>query len=74
MADQARMIEIRDMLVAAREAVVPLIEKGMTLREIKDAKPLAEIDKTWGGGFVRVRAFVQIIYQSETGDWAVPQP
>lgn len=74
LADRKRMIEIRDMLVAARAAVVPLIENGMPLRQIKDAKPLAEIDKTWGGGFVRARAFVQIIYQSETGDWEVPQP
>lgn len=72
LAGRARMIEIRDMLVAVREAIVPLIEQGLTLREIKDAKPLAELDERWAEGLVNGRAFVQIVYQSETGDFEIP--
>jgi len=44
LADRARMIEIRDMLIAARAAVVTLLEQGMSLDEIQAAKPLAELD------------------------------
>ena len=72
LADRARMIEIRDMLADARARVVELIDQGMSLNEIKAAKPLATLDPEWGQGLVRGRAFVTIIYQSETGDWNIP--
>ena len=73
LADRARMIEIRDMLVTARGAVVELIEQGMTLDEIKTAQPLADLEVEWGTGFVRAKAFATIIYWSETGDWELPE-
>jgi glyoxylase-like metal-dependent hydrolase (beta-lactamase superfamily II) len=72
LADRARMIEIRDMLVDARHAVVKLLDQGMNLDEILAAKPLAELETEWGQGIVKGRLFVRIIYQSETGDWQVP--
>ena len=72
LADRARMIEIRDMLVEARQRVVELIDQGLDLRAIKDAKPLAALDPVWGQGFIKGRAFVNIIYQSETGNWSIP--
>jgi glyoxylase-like metal-dependent hydrolase (beta-lactamase superfamily II) len=73
LADRARMIEIRDMLADARERVVALIDQGMSLNDIKAAKPLATLDPEWGQGLVKGRAFVTIIYQSETGDWEIPR-
>jgi len=73
LADRARMIEIRDMLADARERVVALIDQGMSLNEIKAAKPLATLDPEWGQALVKGRAFVTIIYQSETGDWEIPK-
>jgi cyclase len=73
LADRARMIEIRDMLVEARTAVVELIDAGMSLEEILEAGPLAGLDSQWAKGIVKGRLFTQIIYQSETGDWEVPQ-
>jgi len=72
LADRARMIEIRDMLVTARAAVVKLVEQGMSLAEIQAAEPLAELDPVWSEGIVKGRLFTLIIYQSETGDWTVP--
>ena len=72
LADRVRMIEIRDMLVTARTAVVKLLERGMSLDEIQAAKPLEELDARWAEGIVKGRLFTRIIYQSETGDWAVP--
>ncbi len=72
LADRARMIEIRDMLADARARVVALIDQGMSLAEIKAAKPLATLDPEWGQALIKGRAFVTIIYQSETGDWEIP--
>lgn len=74
LADRARMIEIRDMLVAARTAVVELLDKGMGLDEILAAKPMAHLEEKWGQGIVKGRLFTRIVYQSETGDWEVPKP
>ena len=74
LADRARMIEIRDMLIAARAAVVKLLEQGMSLDEILAARPLADLDEKWAQGIVKGRLFTRIIYQSETGDWEVPSP
>ena len=39
LADRARLIEVRDMLITARSNVLELIAQGLTLREIKAAKP-----------------------------------
>ena len=72
LADRARMIEIRDMLAEARARVVALIDQGMSLNEIKAAKPLATLDPEWGQELVKGRAFVTIVYQSETGNWEIP--
>jgi len=72
LADRPRMIEIRDMLVQARNAVVKLLDQGMSLDEILAEKPLAGLEAQWGQGIVKGRLFVRIIYQSETGDWQVP--
>lgn len=72
LADRRRMIEIRDMLVTARQKVVELIDQGLDARAIKAADPLAELNPVWEQGFIKSRAFVNIIYQSETGDWSVP--
>lgn len=73
LADQERMAAVRDMLVVARERVVELIARGMVLEEIIAAEPLAELEPEWGGGFLRAKYFVTIIYQSETGDWRKPE-
>ena len=74
LSDRRRLIEVRNMLQAARESVVKLIDQSLSSQEIRAADPLAELNPEWEQGFVRSRAFVNIIYQSETGDWSVPAP
>lgn len=73
LADRDRLIATRDMLVEARARVVELIEQGLSLSEIKAARPLQALDAEWGTGFLKGRAFTQIIYQAETGDWVKPE-
>jgi cyclase len=72
LADKERVTAVRNMLVTAWMNVAEYIIQGMTLEEIIAAEPLAELDAEWGKGFVRSKAFVEIIYQSETGDWEKP--
>jgi glyoxylase-like metal-dependent hydrolase (beta-lactamase superfamily II) len=72
LADKERVIAVRDMLVTAWMNVANLIIQGKTLDEIIAAEPLAELDAEWGNGFLRAKYFVEIIYQSETGDWSKP--
>jgi glyoxylase-like metal-dependent hydrolase (beta-lactamase superfamily II) len=72
LADRTRMVEIRDMLIAARTAVVKLLEQGLSLNEILAAQPLADLDEKWAQGIVKGRLFTRIVYQSETGDWELP--
>jgi cyclase len=72
LSDKQRLIATRDMLVEARARVVELIDQGLSFKEIKNAKPLAALDKDWEIGMIKSRLFVTIIYQSETGDWEKP--
>ncbi len=72
LADKQKLIATRDMLIEARASVVKLIEQGLSLKEIKAAKPLAALDPDWETGMIKSRLFVTIIYQSETGDWVKP--
>jgi cyclase len=73
LADKGRVVAIRDMLVKAWISVADLIIQGKSLEEIIAAEPLAELDSEWGQGFVRAKTFIEIIYQSETGDWEKPE-
>jgi glyoxylase-like metal-dependent hydrolase (beta-lactamase superfamily II) len=73
LADRQQLIATRDMLTEARARVVELIDQGLSLAEIKAAKPLAALDPDWEIGMIKSRLFVTIIYQSETGDWVKPE-
>jgi len=50
-----------------------LLDEGMSLEEILEAEPLVELDLRWAQGLVKGRLFTRMIYQSETGDWEVPE-
>jgi cyclase len=73
LADKARVVAVRNMLLTAWKNVAELIIQGKTLEEIIAAEPLADLDPKWGQGFLKAKYFVEIIYQSETGDWERPE-
>ncbi len=73
LADKKRLLEVRDMLVTARNKVRKLIDQNMSLQQIIAAKPLAELNSEWGKGFIKPKFFVTIIFQSETGNWTRPE-
>jgi glyoxylase-like metal-dependent hydrolase (beta-lactamase superfamily II) len=61
--NKAALIEFRDMLVAIRERVAALKERGMTVFEVIAAKPTAAFDAKWGQFLITPSAFTGLVYQ-----------
>jgi hypothetical protein len=41
-----------------------LIGEGKSMQEIVDAKPMADYDDAWGGGFIKPKHFIHTVYLS----------
>lgn len=54
----------RDMLVAVRDRVQPLLDAGKTEAEVVATHPSAEFDARWGHGPVQPDQFVGMVYRS----------
>ena len=52
----------RDMLATVHERMTKLIKAGKNIDEIVAAKPTADYDAKWGGGFLKADQWVQIVY------------
>jgi glyoxylase-like metal-dependent hydrolase (beta-lactamase superfamily II) len=64
--DQADVVEYRDMATIVRDRVQNMIKKGMTLEQVKAAKPTRDYDPEYGAttGFWTTDKFVEAVYQS----------
>jgi len=64
--DEADVVEYRDMVVIIRDRVVDMIKKGMTLEQVKAAKPTRDYDTEYvsADSFVTADRFVESVYQS----------
>jgi len=60
--NKADVVKFRDMLVTTRDRVQKLKSAGKTAQEAVAAKPLADLEDTWGKGFFNGDVFVQILY------------
>jgi glyoxylase-like metal-dependent hydrolase (beta-lactamase superfamily II) len=60
--DRSGLIEFRDMLIAVRDKVAALKQRGKTLEEVIAAKPTAEFDAKWGGFVINGNTFTQLLY------------
>jgi len=54
----------RDMLETVRDRMAALVAAGKTGEEIVAAKPTADLDEKWGGGFMKPDVWVGIVYES----------
>jgi len=63
-ATKADLQASRDMLVTVRDRVARLIADGKTGEEIVAAKPTADLDEKWGGGFMKPDVWVGLVYES----------
>jgi cyclase len=68
LADEADVVEFRDMVVIVRDRVQDMIKKKMTLEQIKAAKPTRDYDPQYvtPTSFVRADQFVESIYRGLT--------
>jgi cyclase len=64
--DQADVVEYRDMATIIRDRIQDLIKKGMTLEQVKAAKPTRDYDPEYGTttGFWTTDMFVEAVYRS----------
>jgi cyclase len=67
--DDADVVEFRDMVVIIRDRVQDMIKKGMTLEQVKAAKPSRDYDTEYvsSDSFVKGDQFVEAIYRSLIG-------
>ena len=63
--DEADVVEFRDMIVIVRDRVQDMIKKGMTLDQIKAARPTRDYDPQYvtPQSFVKADQFVEAIYK-----------
>ena len=64
--DEHDLLEYRDMVTIVRDRVQDMIKKGMTLEQVKAAKPTFEYDKRWSApsGPASSDGFVEAVYKS----------
>jgi cyclase len=64
--DDADVVEFRDMLVIVRDRVRDMIHKGMTIDQVKAAKPTRDYDTEYvsSNSFVNADRFVEAVYKS----------
>ena len=51
-----------DMLVTVRDRVRAALAEGRSLDDFLAAKPLADLDAAWGGGFLDAERFLRIVW------------
>lgn len=69
LADEADVVEYRDMTTIIRDRVRAMIEMGMTLRQVQAAQPTRDYDGRYGAadGFWTTTQFVEAVYRSLAG-------
>jgi len=74
LADRAALLRFRGMLLAVRDRVAKLVKEGRTLEQVMAAKPLADLDRAWGTGFMKPDAFLQVVYRDLSREPPAPLP
>jgi glyoxylase-like metal-dependent hydrolase (beta-lactamase superfamily II) len=68
-ADEADVVEYRDMVTIIRDRVQEMIKKGMTLQQVRAAAPTSDYDGRYGAtsGFWTTDMFVEAVYRTLGG-------
>ena len=66
--DEADVVEYRDMLTIIRDRIQNMIQKGMTLEEVKAGNPTLDYDGRYGSdtGAWTTDMFLEAVYRSLT--------
>lgn len=76
LSDSADVAYYRDMVTILRDRIRDMVEKGMTLEQVKAAKPTADYEPRYGAtsGFWTTDMFIEAAYTSLGGPKAPPAP
>ena len=67
--DEHDVLEYRDMLTIVRDRVKEMTARGLTLAQVKAARPTLDYDPRWGAdsGFWTTDMFVEAVYKEFSG-------
>jgi len=68
LSDRTGLVEYRDMLNTIVGRVAAMKAEGKSVEEIQAAKPTADYDERWGGGFISADQIVATIFESLDND------
>ena len=63
-ADKAKLIEYRAMLVTARDRVAKLVKDGKSEDDVVAANPFADLDAKWASTELASKNFIRVVYHS----------
>jgi cyclase len=63
--DEADVLEYRDMVTIVRDRIQDMVKRGLSLDQVKAAKPTLDYDRHYGSdtGFVTTAGFVEAVYK-----------
>lgn len=67
LSDKAALAKYRNMLAVIGKRVSEAVASGKALEELYAASPTAEFDAGWGGGFLKPRKFLELVYKGVKG-------
>ena len=70
-ADEADVVEYRDMVTIIRDRVRDSVEKNRTLEQVKAARPAQDYEGRWGGSRATTDAFIEAAYRGLSSPPAV---
>ncbi len=62
--DRDGLLSYLEMIRTVRDRVAELKGAGKTLEAAVAARPIADLDETWGGGWIQGDQFVEFVYRS----------
>jgi len=63
-ADEADVVDYRDMITIIRDRVQYMIDQGMSLNEVLAAQPSRDYDGRYGNGFISPEQFITAAYNT----------
>src|SRR5438093_5558 len=73
--DEADVLEYRDMVTIVRDRIEDMVKRGLTLDQVKAAKPTLDYDLHYGSttGFVTTAGFIEAVYKDLSNPQGKPR-
>jgi glyoxylase-like metal-dependent hydrolase (beta-lactamase superfamily II) len=73
--DEADVLEYRDMVTIVRDRIQDMVKRGLTIDQVKAAKPTLDYDRHYGSdtGFVTTAGFIEAVYKDLSNPQGKPR-